>query len=214
MTRLKPGTRAVTSQRAKARSEGRSHSERAVATATAGAFRDLPRRSRGSRRRIRLLPDPAWRNKKKRTESVSPSSSSPDRPSPKRLPGGRAFNLGRSVLGALAKVVGHSIRVKHSLGCFCRKLRHSHFGSRFRAPDVRARKNAPSRFAPSSDFPTDIRRSNCLSESHQPRALRSRCTRDTRASNAPRQAPRESGSALFARFSLHVAHTCVRRRVL
>ena len=49
---------------------------------------------------------------KKCTESVSPPSSSPDRPSPKRLPGGRAFNLGRSVLGALGKLLAHSDTVK------------------------------------------------------------------------------------------------------
>ena len=42
--------------------------------------------------------------------------------------------------------------------------------------------------APSSDSPTDRRRSDCLSESHQPRALRPRCTRDTRASRRLRQA--------------------------
>ena len=79
--------------------------------------------------RIRLLPNPAWRDTKKCTESVSPPSSSPDRPSPKRLPGGRAFNLGRSVLGALGKVVAHSTRVKDVQSCFDRKLRHSHLRS-------------------------------------------------------------------------------------
>jgi hypothetical protein len=49
---------------------------------------------------------------RKCTESVSPSSSSPDRPSPKRLPGGRAFNLGRSVLGALGNLTTHLSSVK------------------------------------------------------------------------------------------------------
>ena len=36
---------------------------------------------------------------------------------------------------------------------------------------------------------TDRRRSDCLSESHQPRALRPRCTWDTRASRGARQPP-------------------------
>ena len=42
--------------------------------------------------------------------------------------------------------------------------------------------------APSSGLPTDLRRSDCLSESHRPPALRPRCTRDTRASRRCRQA--------------------------
>jgi hypothetical protein len=49
---------------------------------------------------------------RKRTESVSPPSSPPDRPSPKRLSGGRAFNLRRSVLGALGKLLAHFDNVK------------------------------------------------------------------------------------------------------
>ena len=42
-------------------STGSAVSAEAVATATAGAFRDVPRRRRGSSRGIRLLPNPAWR---------------------------------------------------------------------------------------------------------------------------------------------------------
>jgi hypothetical protein len=56
---------------------------------------------------------------------VSPSSSSPDRPSPKRLPGGRAFNLRRSVLGALGNLPSDLTGVKHPFGTMCRKLRQS-----------------------------------------------------------------------------------------
>jgi hypothetical protein len=41
--------------------------------------------------------------------------------------------------------------------------------------------------APSSDLPTDRRRSDCLSEGHQPRALRPRCNRDTTAPSTRRQ---------------------------
>jgi hypothetical protein len=87
------------------------HRKPAVATATAGAFRNLPRRRRGSERQDSARRNPA-RGQEKRTESVSPLSNSPDRPSPKRLPGGRAFNLGRSVLGALGNLTTHSRPVK------------------------------------------------------------------------------------------------------
>ena len=43
--------------------------------------------------------------------------------------------------------------------------------------------------APSSGFPTDLRRSDCLSESHQPQALLPRCNRDTTGLRHRRQAP-------------------------
>jgi hypothetical protein len=65
----------------------------------------------GSSSRKPLLRFPAC-EQEKCTESVSPPSNSPDRPSPKRLPGGRAFNLGRSVLGALGNLTTHSRPVK------------------------------------------------------------------------------------------------------
>jgi hypothetical protein len=41
--------------------------------------------------------------------------------------------------------------------------------------------------APSSGFPTDRRRSGCRSESHQPRALRTRCIADSRGARYRRQ---------------------------
>ena len=50
-------------------------------------------------------------------------------------------------------------------------------------------KNAPSRFAPSSGFPIDLRRSGCRSGDHQPPVLRSRCTQESRRLNALRQVP-------------------------
>ena len=62
------------------------HGKQSVATATAGAFRDLPRRRRGSSRGIRLLPNPAWR-----ANEVEPRSGctawAP--PSPRRAPSPR-----------------------------------------------------------------------------------------------------------------------------
>ena len=157
-----------------------------VATATAGALSGVPRRRRGSSRRNPLPRIPAWRTNKKRTESVSPSSNSPDRPSPKRLPGGRAFNLGRSVLGALGNLLADLTHVKHSLERMCRKLRQSSFPSHS-VEKFGPRKSAPRSGAPSSGLPTDRRRSDCLSEGHQPQALLPRCTRDTTVLPARRQ---------------------------
>ena len=45
---------------------------------------------------------------------------------------------------------------------------------------------------PSSGFPTDHRRSDCHSESHQPRTLRTRCTHDSMRIAQPGQALRRS----------------------
>ena len=50
--------------------------------------------------------------------------------------------------------------------------------------------------APSSDLPTDRRRSDCLSEGHQPRALRPRCNRDTTARFMRRQVGTDRKSAV------------------
>ena len=45
--------------------------------------------------------------------------------------------------------------------------------------------------APSSGFPTDLRRSGCRSENHQPRTLRTRCKQHPRGCLTGRQAARE-----------------------
>jgi hypothetical protein len=45
---------------------------------------------------------------------------------------------------------------------------------------------------PSSGFPTDLRRSGCRSESHQPRTLRTRCKQHPRGCTTGRQAPEET----------------------
>ena len=128
-----------------------------------------------------------WRTRKRKcTESVSPSSSSPDRPSPKRLPGGSAFNLRRSVLGAIGKIAPDFACVKHIRMRFCRKLRQSAFQREIivveRSCDTHSTTKMHRARCSLVRLSTDRRRSDCLSESHQPRALRPRCTRDTRAS--------------------------------
>ena len=69
-----------------------------------------PTPSPGGARCVRPKSD--TRDQRKCTESVSPPSSQPDRPSPKRLSAGRAFVLRRSVLGALGNLPAHSVSVK------------------------------------------------------------------------------------------------------
>jgi hypothetical protein len=68
--------------------------------------------------------------------------------------------------------------------------------------------------APSSDLPTDRRRSDCLSEGHQPQALRPRCTWDTTARFTPRQVGTDPRNPQFACFSLQAARDCVSPPVL
>jgi hypothetical protein len=58
---------------------------------------------------------------------------------------------------------------------------------------------------PSSGLPTDLRRSDCLSECHRPRALRPRCTRDTRAPGKRGQAVPD-GERRSLRFFLYKPH--------
>jgi hypothetical protein len=64
---------------------------------------------------------------------------------------------------------------------------------------------------PSSSFPTDRRRSDCHSENLQPRALRTRCMRDSRAAYEPRQDHVENDLAQIATFSFHTGHAAPRR---
>ena len=52
--------------------------------------------------------------------------------------------------------------------------------------------------APSSGFPTDLRRSGCRLESHQPWTLRTRCSGDSTKLSPGRQAPRKENSPQFA----------------
>jgi hypothetical protein len=69
----------------------------------------------------------------------------------------------------------------------------------------------------SSGFPTDLRRSDCHSESHQPPALRTRCMRDSRGAHRGRQAPsratcRKLRYFLFASGRTAVEPACSRDR--
>ena len=61
-----------------------------------------------------------------------------------------------------------------------RLTRRAYVGSGRRLREPGPRKCTES-VAPSSGFPIDLRRSGCRSGSHQPPALRSRCTRESRA---------------------------------
>src|SRR4029078_8899147 len=64
--------------------------------------------------------------------------------------------------------------------------------------------------APSSDFPTDLRRSVCLSESHQPQALRPRCNQDSTGRSGQRQANGNAISRCLRSF-LYKAHILASR---
>jgi hypothetical protein len=75
----------------------------------------------------------------------------------------------------------------------------------------RSTKKCTEPVTPSSGFPTDLRRSDCHSESHQPRALRTRCTQDSRAWTRGRQGPSGNQLSQIATFSFHkgqTAHRC------
>jgi hypothetical protein len=190
----------------------------AVATATAGAFRDLPPAvGRGSESDGNPLGRLPLADQKKCTESVSSSSSSPDRPPPKRLPGGSAFNLRRSVLGALGNLVAHFASVKRESSkivantdkCVSVCFFPPKLGS-----IIAQTQKCTEAGAPSSGFPTDLRRSDCLSESHQPPALRPRCNWDTTTRATRRQDRSGAHCPLFATFSLHIGNTCVEHCVL
>ena len=210
----------------------------------AAGFRDLPPRSGGGIRARDSAPaESRLRDQQKCTESVSPPSSSPDRPPPKRLPGGRAFNLRRSVLGALGNLPADLAFVKHSCDQLCRKLRQSRWDQNSRCSCDREcerlqwmcsareggdpsagfrvcgilpanKRKRTEAVAPSSGFPTDRRRSDCLSEGHQPQALRPRCTWDTTARFTPRQVGTDPRNPQFATFSLQTAQDCVSPPVL
>ena len=177
-----------------------------------------PRIRTGVRRAGAPFPD-----QRKCTESVSPPSSSPDRPPPKRLPVGSAFNLRRSVLGAIRNLAANSTSVKHLqtqfvANCAFRLLRRGQGITREQAGvdstrnwSTQKRTEAGS---PSSDLPTDRRRSDCRSEGHQPQALRPRCNWETRGRSTARQVMLETRNTLFATFPLQRAHICVESHML
>jgi len=64
------------------------------------------------------------------------------------------------------------------------------------AREIRSTQKHTEAVAPSSDLPTDRRRSDCLSEGHQPPALRPRCNRDTTARFMSRQVGTDRKSAV------------------
>lgn len=66
-------------------------------------------------------------------------------------------------------------------------------------PVVDARKRTEP-VASSSGFPTDLRRSDCRSESHQPRTLRTRCIADSRGDPRGRQGTRIATSRKLRSF--------------
>ena len=65
--------------------------------------------------------------------------------------------------------------------------------------------------SPLSGFPTDRRRSDCLSGSHQPRALRTRCKPHTRGAGQPRQGRLERTLRKLRSFLFAQAETAIHR---
>ena len=133
----------------------------------------------------------------------------------------RAINLGRSVLGA-SRIYEPETRVKGLADEFCAicdnsfsaavsvgRLVRSGGGLARPRPSVHADQTSGTRqkctepVAPSSGFPTDRRRSDCRSESHQPRTLRTRCIAHTRGRS---RAVKAVQSELFANCEVFFSH--------
>ena len=84
------------------------------------------------------------------------------------------------------------------------------------AREIRSTQKHTEAVAPSSDLPTDRRRSDCLLEGHQPQALRPRCTRDITARSGLRQVgtnceTRTLRSFLFTQQKLATRRVCSRK---
>ena len=160
------------------------------------------------------------RGPKKCTESVAPPSELPTdiRRSDCRSEG---LQPRRSVLGAIGKLAGDFTARQpmserdSSANCDI----HVYDATRGRRrPDqgvdsprkLRSTQKCTESVSPPSGLPTDLRRSDCRSEGHQPQALRARCNRHSRASpEAPSRHRRDRTQITqFAIFSLRTAHTC------
>jgi hypothetical protein len=89
-------------------------------------------------------------------------------------------------------------------------------GSEFRkaigsSSSFRRTKKCTEPVSPLSGFPTDRRRSDCLSGSHQPRALRTRCKPHTRGAGQPRQGRLERTLRKLRSFLFAQAETAIHR---
>ena len=76
----------------------------------------------------------------------------------------------------------------------------------------RSTKKCTEPVAPSSGLPTDRRRSDCRSEGHQPRTLRTRCIGDSRGGPGGRQGARDRTSRILRVF-LFAQHQIAFRRM-
>jgi hypothetical protein len=206
------------------------HGKEVVATATAGAFRDLsPPQARDPERQDSARRDPARGTRKRGScdrESGRLQGSVPPQAGIKRqetasavscLRARKMHRVGLASVQLTRSTFAEAIAGRESLqpralrarcnpkatapfddrqaisGRMLRKLRHFPLRGCFAllvGPDTaKSTQKCTEAGAPSSGLPTDLRRSDCLSESHQPPALRPRCTQDTRASRRCRQAP-------------------------
>ena len=179
----------------------------------AAAFGDLPRRRRGSERR-----ESASAESRSRTKENAPSRSRlrPAHPIDLRRSDCRAG--GPSSFGAPCSVQSETYPGISSPSSVMERLRSQiatisisvDYSSNYSGPTTVSNRNSTQKYtevgAPSSDLPTDHRRSDCLSESHQPRALLPRCTRDTRGSPRRRQvqSKHKYRSLRFFLYNLHI----------
>jgi hypothetical protein len=166
----------------------------AVATATAGAFRDLPPPQAG---------DQAAGNRfcgallaSKEMHRVGVASVQLTRSTFAEAIAGRESLQPRALRARCTRKPNDSFAPRQAdRDAIPRKLRHSSFQPGYcvsgESTEEKCAQKCTEAGAPSSGLPTDLRRSDCLSESHQPPALRPRCTRDTRASRRARQARSE-----------------------
>ena len=116
----------------------------------------------------------------------------------------RAINLRRSVLGASGTLWTGRLPVKHPYGRSAQFAERRPRGACTRALSRRGTSPRTQKctepVAPSSGFPTDRRRSDCRSESHQPLAFRTRCIAHSREHPRARQGVRDATSRKLRSF--------------
>ena len=171
-----------------------------VATATAGACRDLPRRRRGSERRESTW----WIPAREQKNAPSRSRRRPVHPIDLRRSDCRAGEP--STFGAPCSVQSESYPAFHGTSThdqgvlaqiatfmFTTPLEGdvARIRASIRPGNYRSTQKCTEIVSPPSGLPTDRRRSDCRSEGHQPRALRPRCNWETTGCRRLRQGVRQ-----------------------
>ena len=198
-------------RQAAGQSRSRLHGKESVATATAGAFRGVPPpKGGGSSRRFRLLPNPAGEQETK-MHRVGVAFVQLTRSTFAEATAGREC-LQPPALRARCNwkdSVRFCVRQAHPNAILSQIATISIPVEIFvveRSCDTHSTTKMHRARCSLVRLSTDRRRSDCLSESHQPRALRPRCTWDTRASRGGSQAPCKSKIRSLRSF-LYKTHT-------